>query len=109
MNLPVRLVALCTLPLALAGCKDHKKPPETSTAQGEILPGSASDAMLPLDTVRSHPPLAPQATASGHPGGAAQGDSAQAAPSDAASDAGEAPAATPSPSAAPSPAAETGQ
>jgi len=105
MNLPARLAALCTLPLALAGCKDHKKPPETSTAQGEILPGSASDAMLPLDTVRSHPPLAPQATASRHPGGAAHGDDADAAPSDA----GEASAATPSPSAAPSPAAETGQ
>mgnify|MGYP000322985689 CR=1 FL=1 len=30
------------------------------TAQGEVLPGSASDAMLPLDTVKSQAPLAPK-------------------------------------------------
>ena len=48
-----------SLPLAVTACKGGKKPDEARTAQGEILPGSASDAMLPLDSVRSQPPLAP--------------------------------------------------
>ena len=34
------------------------------TAQGEVLPGAASDAMLPLDTVKSQAPLAPKAEGS---------------------------------------------
>ena len=47
--------------LALAGCKgDTKKDAGAGTAQGEVLPGSASDAMLPLDTVKSQAPLAPK-------------------------------------------------
>ena len=52
------------LALALAGCggsDDNAR----ATAPGEVLPGSASDAMLPLDTLRSQPPLAPEAAASG--------------------------------------------
>ena len=52
------LVAL----LALSGCKGElKKDAGAGTAQGEVLPGSASDAMLPLDTVKSQAPLAPVA------------------------------------------------
>lgn len=43
--------------LALAGC--HGKKASQSAAVGEILPGSASDAMIPLDSLRSRPPLAP--------------------------------------------------
>ena len=47
--------------LALTGCKgDTKKDAGAGTAQGEVLPGSASDAMLPLDTVKSQAPLAPK-------------------------------------------------
>lgn len=47
--------------LALAGCKgDAKKDAGAGKAQGEVLPGSASDAMLPLDTVKSQAPLAPK-------------------------------------------------
>ena len=47
--------------LALAGCKgEPKKDAGAGTAQGEVLPGSASDAMLPLDTVKSQAPLAPK-------------------------------------------------
>ena len=47
--------------LALAGCKgEAKKDAGAGTAQGEVLPGSASDAMLPLDTVKSQAPLAPK-------------------------------------------------
>jgi hypothetical protein len=71
MRLPLRLicplVVACVAPLALTACKG-KKPDEARTAQGEILPGSASDAMLPLDTVRSQPPLAPPEEASGKGG-----------------------------------------
>ncbi|MBW8755351.1 MAG: hypothetical protein JF595_14610 [Sphingomonadales bacterium] len=95
----VRLLVLCALPLALAGCKADKKPDEARTAQGEILEGSASDAMLPLDTVRSQPPLAPEATSSGKAG---PGNRASAEPSEAASAAAE-----PSAAAAPAPAATT--
>lgn len=48
--------------LTLAACNQGKQ--ETS-AGGEILEGSASDAMLPLDTVRSQAPLAPRAESTG--------------------------------------------
>ena len=47
--------------IALAGCKgDARKDAGAGKAQGEVLPGSASDAMLPLDTVKSQAPLAPK-------------------------------------------------
>ena len=47
--------------LALGACKgDAKKDAGAGTAQGEVLPGSTSDAMLPLDTVKSQAPLAPK-------------------------------------------------
>ena len=47
--------------IALAGCKgEPKKDAGAGTAQGEVLPGSTSDAMLPLDTVKSQAPLAPK-------------------------------------------------
>ncbi len=49
--------------LALAGCNQEKNAADTRGAAGEVLPGSASDAMLPLDTVRSQPPLAPRSDA----------------------------------------------
>ena len=54
------LVSLACLALALSACKDEPKKATGGTAQGEILPGSASDAMLPLDTVKSQAPLAPK-------------------------------------------------
>lgn len=62
----VRLVCLSTLALTLAACQGEKTA-QKGTAEGEILPGSASDAMLPLDTVRSQPPLAPMPETSGKP------------------------------------------
>ena len=81
MNLVVRSLALGALALAL----------------GEILPGSASDAMLPLDTVRSQPPLAPIEVATGKPGKSGTGSTPGSAASDAAGeDARAAPAAAPS-------------
>jgi hypothetical protein len=67
MNSAVRALCICAclsaLPLALAACQGETA--QQSTAEGEVLPGSASDAMLPYDTVRSQPPLAPVAQASG--------------------------------------------
>ncbi|MFM5917029.1 MAG: hypothetical protein ACKOOL_05785 [Novosphingobium sp.] len=57
------IVAGCVLalPFTLGGCKgDAKKDAGAGKAQGEVLPGSASDAMLPLDTVKSQAPLAPK-------------------------------------------------
>ena len=44
--------------LVLSAC--NKQTDKQVQAGGEILPGSASDAMLPLDTVTSQPPLAPK-------------------------------------------------
>ncbi len=64
------VMAACLI--ALAGCKgDAKKDAGAGTAQGEVLPGSASDAMLPLDTVKSQAPLAPKSE--GGEGGNAKG------------------------------------
>ena len=105
MNSIPRLAALAALPLALAACKGEKKPAEAGTAQGEILQGSVSDAMLPLDTVRSQPPLAPEATSSGQPGKKSAHGDASGEAGEAASEAAEAPAAAaaPSPTAAPAP------
>ena len=51
--------------LALTGCQEKKQAPVQGTAGGEVLPGSTSDAMLPIDSVRSQPPLAPKSDPSG--------------------------------------------
>ena len=55
-----QLASLACLALALSACKGEPKKETGGTAQGEILPGSTSDAMLPLDTVKSQAPLAPK-------------------------------------------------
>lgn len=57
MNKPVLILAAAAL-LALPACS--KKPETQAQAGGEILEGSISDAMLPLDTATSQPPLAPK-------------------------------------------------
>ena len=62
-----RRATLAMMVVALAACKGEQKV-TGSTPSGQILPGSASDAMLPLDTVRSQPPLAPRTEAAGRPG-----------------------------------------
>lgn len=47
--------------LTAAACKGEAKKDEgAGTASGEVLPGSASDAMIPLDQVKSQAPLAPK-------------------------------------------------
>ncbi len=79
---------------ALAGCQGEKQAASkgTATAGGEVLPGSVSDAMLPIDAVRSQPPLAPKAEP-GSKVGVATKPGARAGASQAAADA--APAAAP--------------
>lgn len=58
------LIVAIIAALALSACGNEKSAGK-ATAGGQILEGSASDAMLPLDSVRSQPPLAPRATDSG--------------------------------------------
>jgi hypothetical protein len=59
-----KLGLACALALALAACGERKAD-EGGNAVSEVLPGSASDAMIPYDTLRSQPPLAPDAQAEG--------------------------------------------
>jgi hypothetical protein len=54
MRAVIVLIALAAL--AACGSKEAKKPEGASF--GPVLPGSASDAMLPYDTASSSPPLA---------------------------------------------------
>ena len=56
-----RLLALPALALfaLLPACKREAAP--DAAGSGQILPGSASDAMLPADRVTSQPPLDPRA------------------------------------------------
>jgi hypothetical protein len=92
-----RVLVAAAVALALAGCGGGDKETAQGSAGGEILPGSASDAMLPLDTVRSQPPLAPKSEASpGAKPGAKRGSAAE--------DGGSAEAVEPSEPAAPGPA-----
>lgn len=76
------LIALVLSAAALGACHRGADKQEGGKAGGEVLEGSISDAMLPLDTVKSQPPLAPQAAASGK-GAAQAGDTASAAASEA--------------------------
>jgi len=91
-NLPILVLAL-----ALAACGSGKKDEGAGKAAGEILPASASDAMLPLDTVRSQAPLAPKVESSGKASGEAEAGATEAAEAPAA----EAPPAAPEPVATP--------
>jgi len=53
----VRLGLIAAAALLLAACNSSKNEPAAKAAEGEVLPGSVSDAMLPYDTVTSAPPL----------------------------------------------------
>lgn len=101
MKSPYLLLALA---LALPGCNKEAAKPTSGTADGEILPGSASDAMLPLDTLRSQPPLAPKVESSGKPTEKDGKPAAKGAASETAPAAGPAPA--PEPGAEPAPVGE---
>lgn len=101
MNAAFRLACIFALPIALAAC-GQEKPAEKARAGGEILPGSASDAMLPLDSLQSQPPAAPPSESRV----AGKGDAAAAAsgePEATASDAAGAAASEAAPAASPSP------
>lgn len=90
----VVLICLAALGLATGACKDKKTAPGEAAPSGDVLPGSASDAMLPYDTVRSQPPLAPQTESAAKPGAkgaASEAAEAGAAASDAAAPAADAP------------------
>ncbi|HEX9807188.1 MAG TPA: hypothetical protein VGA34_09850 [Alteraurantiacibacter sp.] len=64
------LTSIAALSL-LAACGDDAPQPESDdarTASGEVLEGTISDAMLPVETLKSQPPLArpsPDATSAG--------------------------------------------
>jgi hypothetical protein len=58
----MKRVVLLFLPLALAGCEDKPAAParQGGEASGEVLAGSISDAMIPLERLESQAPLAPR-------------------------------------------------
>lgn len=58
------VMTMACLALALGACKGEEKKAVGGTASGEVLPGSVSDAILPLDTVKSQAPLAPKVESS---------------------------------------------
>ena len=59
MTKPHLILAVLIAAAPLTACGE-KKPAVQAQAGGEILPGSISDEMLPLDTATSQPPLAPK-------------------------------------------------
>jgi hypothetical protein len=79
--------AVCIL---LAACGGGDAENDQRTARGQVLEGSISDSMLPLETVRSEPPLA---KVTGTPGPAATATASPEADATAAPDAGATPAA----------------
>jgi hypothetical protein len=98
----IATLAVC---IAITGCKQGAK--ETSgQAAGTILPGSTSDAMIPLDQVRSEPPLAPAGSGEGTKKAGAKSSAGEAAgKTDAPAETADTPsaAASAAPTAAPTP------
>jgi hypothetical protein len=104
----IRPLAALSLALLIAACGQQPKPAadDSRSAEGQVLGGTISDAMLPLDTVTSQPPPMPAGAAEGDaeesPGETATGPAADATPTPEAS----APAtAAPKPSPTPKPSA----
>lgn len=63
-----RIAILALAPVCFIGACNQTAPKQAGgTAGGEVLPGSVSDAMLQLDTLRSQPPLAPRVESTGRP------------------------------------------
>ncbi len=54
---PAGVAAAMLLGASLSACGEESAQNDDRTASGEVLEGSISDAMLPLDTVTSQPPL----------------------------------------------------
>lgn len=91
--------------IALAACglgEDEKAADDTRTAEGEIQGGTISDAMLPLDTLKSQSP--PLKIEPRDPDGAETGDADEASGETDAVTVTAPPAATTPPNAAPTPA-----
>lgn len=64
------MIATVVLSATLSACGDNggePTGPERRTAAGEVLGGEVSDAMVPLDRVRSTSPAAPRPTGAGTP------------------------------------------
>ena len=57
-----RPLLAAALLVALGAC--DRKAEERAGAAGEILEGSVSDAMIPVDQLKTEPPLAPRKTGS---------------------------------------------
>jgi hypothetical protein len=95
-----RLPLLVLAPLALLAACNGSGSDDARAPSGEVLEGSISDAMLPLDTVRSEPPLEDPAAAA-----AAQASADANAPAPSA-DSGESERAGESDATAPEPAAD---
>ena len=76
MTAIARTAVLALLTGLLCACQQDSKPAGKGAGGGEILPASTSDAMLPLDRLRSQPPLAPGAgkDAGGKDGAGKAGD-----------------------------------
>ncbi len=91
-----RLAVVLSAVALLAACNKSAPTNDSRSASGEVLQGTISDAMLPVDQVRSEPPLEdPKAFAGGAEGGAAaEGEGAEATATPA-GEAGETPAAEP--------------
>ena len=58
----MKRAALLALTLCLAACEEQAAAPaeQGGAASGEVLAGSISDAMIPLDQLESQAPLAPR-------------------------------------------------
>jgi hypothetical protein len=100
---PILAGPILAVALSLAACEDQAAAPadQRAAAAGEVLEGSISDAMIPLEQLDSQAPLAPRQPAA--PGGidGEQPDVAQApgVEGDPPSEATEAPPAAPAPAA----------
>jgi hypothetical protein len=55
----MRALLVLSVLAVLTGCGSRETQAPKGSSFGEVLPGSASDAMLPYDTATSAPPLAP--------------------------------------------------
>ena len=100
-----RSLALLLPLVLLGGCHKTAKNDQRS-ASGEVLQGTTSDAMLPLDTLKSQPPLlAPSQEKTTPEGVEDEGSGASDATSEtsATPDAGATPSPSPTPSPTPSP------
>ena len=71
-------ISLCSAALVLYACGGDATAPDGDGARGDVLEGSINDDMIPLDTVRSQPPLADRSEIDevGESGEADEGDEA---------------------------------